>query len=82
MSIFESYIYGTNYIADQDIVNFNRDSTPLRNCVAHIDSTRMKDPHIAFFLENNPGYISGNELVCMTEIRDDNYTRAGRRMLL
>ena len=81
MSTFASKIYGSNYIADQDIVNFNRDSTPLRNGVAHIDSTRMKDPHIAYFLEKNPGYISGNELVCITEIRDDNYTRAGRRML-
>jgi len=36
----------------------------------------------AFFLEKNPGYVNGDELVCLTEIRNGNYTPAGERMLL
>ena len=41
----------------------------------------MNDPHVAFFLKRNPGHGDGDELVCLTELSDDNLTRAGRRMV-
>ncbi|HKB08963.1 MAG TPA: hypothetical protein VKF61_11840 [Candidatus Polarisedimenticolia bacterium] len=41
---------------------------------------RSTDPHIAFFLERNPGWVDGDELVCLTEIAYENLTPAGRRM--
>lgn len=41
---------------------------------------RALDPHIAYFLARNPGYVRGDELVCLTRIADDNLTAAGRRM--
>ena len=28
----------------------------------------MPDPHVAFFLERNPGFVQGDELVCLTKI--------------
>ena len=40
----------------------------------------VPDPHIAFFLERNPGFVRGDELVCLTRIDDRNLTPAGRRM--
>ena len=40
----------------------------------------MPDPHIAFFLDRNPGFVRGDELVCLTRIDDRNLTPAGRRM--
>ena len=40
----------------------------------------MPDPHIAFFLERNPGFVRGDELVCLTRIDERNLTPAGRRM--
>jgi hypothetical protein len=45
-----------------------------------LPSGRLADPHIAFFLERNPGWKEGDELVCLTEIAEENLTRAGRRM--
>jgi hypothetical protein len=41
---------------------------------------RRDDPHVAFFLERNPGWQQGDELVCLTEIGFANLTAAGRRM--
>jgi len=41
---------------------------------------RTMDPHIAFFLDRNPGHVRGDELACLTRIHDDNLTPAGRRM--
>ena len=40
----------------------------------------VPDPHIAFFLECNPGFVRGDELVCLTRIDEQNLTPAGRRM--
>lgn len=41
---------------------------------------RRKDPHVQFFLERNPGCFGGEELVCLTELKEENLTPAGRRM--
>ena len=55
-----------------------------RRCSRRISITlpegRMPDPHIAFFLERNPGFVRGDELVCLTRIDERNLTPAGRRM--
>ena len=48
---------------------------------ASVSSGKMKDPHIAFFDRVNPGHWQGDELVCFTELEDNNLTRAGRRMV-
>ncbi|MEM9448250.1 MAG: hypothetical protein AAGA75_06925 [Cyanobacteria bacterium P01_E01_bin.6] len=54
----------------------------LRSSLAGIPEERLSDPHIRFFEHQNPGHDSGDELVCLTEICEDNLTRAGRRMWL
>jgi hypothetical protein len=46
-----------------------------------VPDNRLSDPHIAFFASANPGHEHGDELVCLTELTDDNLTSAGRRML-
>ena len=53
----------------------------LRGALAQVPVGRMTDPHIAFFLDRNPGWRAGDELVCLTEIADENLTTAGRRMI-
>lgn len=52
----------------------------LRETLSGIPTGRQTDLHIRFFQERNPGYLQGDELVCLTEIRQDNLTRAGQRM--
>jgi hypothetical protein len=52
----------------------------LREGLDEVPPGRLADPHIAFFLERNPGWREGDELVCLTEIAEENLTRAGRRM--
>lgn len=41
----------------------------------------LHNPDVAFFLARNPGHAAGDELVCITAIRDDNLTAVGRRLL-
>jgi hypothetical protein len=40
----------------------------------------LRNPHIAFFVAQNPGHAQGDELVCLARIHHDNFSAAGRRM--
>jgi len=41
---------------------------------------RLTDPHVAFFLARNAGFVRGDELACLALIDDSNLTPAARRM--
>ena len=72
--------FGSDYDPESGIVRFSEGATPLRAGVAPVEDRRLRNPHVAFFVAKNPGYIRGDELVCLTEIRLDNLSPAGRRM--
>ena len=67
------------YDAANGIVRFPYPQV-LRQHLLGITQQRLADPHIQFFVERNPGYNQGDELVCLTEIAEDNLTPAGQRM--
>lgn len=62
------------------LIRFN-EASPLKAGVAEVTKRRLKDPHIAFFVTINPDYAKGDQLACLVELRRDNITAAGRRML-
>ena len=41
----------------------------------------MDDPHVRFFLEHNPTYLQGTELVCLAPISLENTKSIGRRLI-
>lgn len=45
----------------------------LRPELAAIEPHRLNDPHVRFFLERNPGYAAGDELVCLAELSRRNF---------
>jgi hypothetical protein len=71
--------FGDAYLPETGIVRFAAPQV-LREPLHEIGPGRLQEPHVAFFLERNPGWRRGDELVCLTEIAFDNLTRAGRRM--
>jgi hypothetical protein len=71
---------GGQYEAASGIVRFTNPQR-LRHHLNSVPEGRVADPHVAFFLSQNPGHADGDELVCLTELSDENLTRAGRRML-
>jgi hypothetical protein len=72
--------FGDEYCAELGIARFAVGATPLRDGVADVNAERLRDPHIAFFVERNPGWVRGDELVCLARVHPDNFTGAGRRM--
>ncbi len=70
--------YGPLYNPSTGLVRFPH---PQQLAADSLPSGRVRDPHIAFFLEKNPRHAAGDELVCLTEICDSNLTAAGIRMV-
>ena len=71
--------FGNYYNQKTGIICFPHPQV-LRKGLRGIPQERLKNPHIRFFREQNPGYEQGDELVCLTEISEENLTLAGRRM--
>ena len=71
--------FGNYYDSQAGIVRFPYPQV-LREGLRGIPSERQKNPHIRFFETQNPGHLQGDELVCLTEISEENLTRAGRKM--
>ncbi len=71
--------FGENYDIKTGVVRFAHPHI-LRDGLRGIPAERLQDPHIRFFQTLNPGHLDGDELVCFTEICEENLTRAGRRM--
>jgi len=72
--------FGSDYHCEEGVVRFKDGATPLRDGIAEVTEERLQDPHVAFYIAKNPGYVDGDELVCITKIHPDNFTPAGRRM--
>jgi hypothetical protein len=70
---------GDAYREKEGVVRFPEPQR-LREGLDDVPEGRLADPHIAFFLERNPGWREGDELACLTEIAEENLTRAGWRM--
>lgn len=71
--------FGPLYLKEKGIVRFPEPQV-LREGLDEIATGRLADPHVALFLERNPGWVQGDELVCLTEIAEANLTPAGWRM--
>ncbi len=72
--------FGSDHHCEEGVVRFRNGATPLRKGIAEVSDERLHDPHIAFYISQNPGHVNGDELVCITQLHPDNFTAAGRRM--
>lgn len=80
MNYITSNRYGSDYDASKGIIEFSHSNERLKKGVSEISEDRLKNKHIRFFLEKNPNWHLGDELVCITEIKRENYTKAGQRL--
>ena len=53
----------------------------LRENIVVLSEKQLKNKNIQFFLERNPDYKKGDELVCLAEISIENLTNLGKRVL-
>lgn len=71
--------FGERYDPQSGIVRLRVPSL-LRGNFSGIPLHRLSDPHVEYFACRNPGHERGDELVCLTELCEENLTRLGLRM--
>lgn len=64
--------FGGRYDAATGILHAEPGAQRLREGVAEMDARHLRDPHVAFFQERNPGHERGDELVCLARFCADN----------
>jgi hypothetical protein len=71
--------FGDAYDERTGVLRFPRSLGQLRGAYAAVPPAHRRLPEVAFFLERNPGYARGDELVCLCELRADNLRPMARR---
>lgn len=67
-----------HYNAQSGLIQFPKSRGHLGNTVSGIPDNALKRREVQFFLERNPRYTNGDELVCITELSVDNLSRRAR----
>ena len=70
------------YDPRQGVVRFPRSLGQLKPAWAAVEGDDRRRPEVRFFLERNPGYVRGEELVCLAELHPDNLRSLARRLFL
>ncbi|MEA3412184.1 MAG: hypothetical protein U9R74_11690 [Pseudomonadota bacterium] len=74
--------FGRFYRPDTGIVHFPKSRGHLAAEWATTEDAGTRRPEVQFFLERNPGYTCGDELVCLTELHSTNLRPLARRIFL
>ena len=71
--------FGSAYDAHAGVLRFERSQGHLRARYAEVPQQHRRLPEVAFFLTRNPGYVRGEELVCLCELAVENLQPLARR---
>ncbi|HEY7673770.1 MAG TPA: hypothetical protein VH867_00885 [Burkholderiales bacterium] len=74
--------FGEAYDSAAGILRFSGSPCRLRPDYTVIPEAHRRLPEVEFFLARNPGYASGDELVCLCELAADNLQPMARRAFL
>ncbi len=72
--------FGEAYDSQRGVIHFPSSRGHLRRRWAEIPSKDLHRPEVRFFLERNPGYVNGDELVCLCELTPENLKPLARRI--
>lgn len=72
--------FGEGFDPETGIVHFGADAGRLSDELADIPERHRRLPAVRYFLERNPGYRNGDELVCLCRLAEDNLKPFARRI--
>lgn len=74
--------FGTQYNPGTGVVEFTSSQGHLKGEIASPGEEEGKKEAVRYFLERNPGYQSGHELVCICELDESNLKPLARRLFV
>ncbi len=73
------HLFGDAWIPERGIVRFAQSLGQLKPELVEATWQRSDKPMVRYFIERNPGFASGDELVCLTELDAENLKRVALR---
>jgi hypothetical protein len=71
--------FGEHYDGRDGVVRFPESRGQLCSTWAEVPAPALRKPEVRFFLDRNPGYAEGHELVCLAELSVENLRSVGRQ---
>lgn len=72
--------YGDAYDVNKGLVSYESSHGHLKPALVDIPTKDRRRPDVRFFLERNPGYVDGDELVCLAEFTQENLKPVAARL--
>lgn len=79
---FGKFYSPEEYDEKSGVLHYKGLKDKLKENIADVNEGRLKDKNVAFFVERNPGYINGNDMVCITRISKANISERKLKYLL
>ena len=71
--------FGPEYDPERGIIRYAMPHERVRAGLVPATSDVLRNPHVRFFVERNPGHIAGDELACLAEVRTIDLIKLGAR---
>ena len=72
--------FGSFYNPENGVVEFDKSRGQLKEEIAYPSPQEMKKASVRFFLEKNPEYLKGHELVCLCKLETENMKPLSKRV--
>jgi hypothetical protein len=82
MDVFGHLKYPGEYNEMTGVVEYRGQKDKLKEHVADITEKQLRDKNIRYFINANPGYSIGHDLVCLTRLNADNLRPTARRLFV
>jgi hypothetical protein len=75
-------LYPAHWQEETGVLRHSGKNGPLKHELVQGTYERRQNPHVRFFLDANPGFAEGDELLCVAELHPDNSRRSARDHML
>ena len=70
------------YNDQRGIIHFKVSQGHLKSSYAYPTKREMHHDAVRYFMQQNPAYVSGDELACLCEIKEENFKPLTKRLML
>jgi len=71
--------FGAQFDSERGIIRYATPHERVRTGLAPATEDVLRNPHVRFFVERNPGHADGDELACLAEVRTIDLIKLGAR---
>jgi hypothetical protein len=75
-------LFGEDWKPEQGLIRFKEHHGALSPALAEATFKKERNAHVKFFLEKNPAFYKGDELVCIARLSEENIMRSARQFFI